>query len=435
MMMGLSDEAAITDDIPAHGDSVAIKSETGHRLSTLVKGKGITVTREATREPINTAPTDSGEPLPDQVRAKMEALLGMDFSAVRIHVGPQARRMGARAYTRGMDIFFAPGLYQPWTSSGQELLAHELTHVVQQVQGRVDATKNINGIVLSDDAALEREADEMGRKTTYGAATVSTSFDSHRSVPAQTLRSPILGPLNPERGTDVPIQRDVDYDALAQTLYEEEQEITYDIEDVIAVLEQLPLGGFPQLLRAYALKSRMPLVMVWKNRLYQDEYRQVMERVTGIRVAYSADAVAARTTESGYFLRAEHSISAEMVQDGKDAMISITALMRSYYGIQSAGEQAFAPKRAYALEQFFAAHGLTSSGETMITTANRAILSEQISKFAVVWLQFRAGHPWPSYDESALEGICNTMADKFLSYIERLNGQYREVNECRSPEQ
>jgi hypothetical protein len=59
-----------------------------------------------------------------------------DFTSVRIHTGPQAhqsaRAVGARAYTVGNQIVFADGQYNPQTASGQQLLAHELTHVVQQ---------------------------------------------------------------------------------------------------------------------------------------------------------------------------------------------------------------------------------------------------------------------------------------------------------------
>jgi hypothetical protein len=63
-----------------------------------------------------------GRPLPDGVRGQMEAALGADFSAVRVHVGPQAERLGAIAFTMGGDIYFAPGRYRPDTSRGQRNL-------------------------------------------------------------------------------------------------------------------------------------------------------------------------------------------------------------------------------------------------------------------------------------------------------------------------
>jgi hypothetical protein len=78
-----------------------------------------------------------GRKLPDGMRGKMEAALGADFSSVRVHVGPQAEQIGASAFTVGPDIHFAPGRFRPDTASGQQLLGHELTHVVQQRAGRV----------------------------------------------------------------------------------------------------------------------------------------------------------------------------------------------------------------------------------------------------------------------------------------------------------
>jgi ribosomal protein S18 acetylase RimI-like enzyme len=104
-----------------------------------------------------------GRPLPDAVRTKMEAALGADFSAVRVHVGPQADRIGAVAFTMGSDIYFAPGRFQPDTMQGQELLGHELAHVVQQRQGRV-RNPMAAGVAVVQDRALETEADRLGRR-------------------------------------------------------------------------------------------------------------------------------------------------------------------------------------------------------------------------------------------------------------------------------
>ncbi|WP_010177188.1 eCIS core domain-containing protein [Aquimarina agarilytica] len=78
----------------------------------------------------------SGSSLPDDTRSSMESGFGADFSGVKIHTGSQANNMnkelGARAFTHGSDIYFNKGEYNPSTSSGQHLLAHELTHTVQQ---------------------------------------------------------------------------------------------------------------------------------------------------------------------------------------------------------------------------------------------------------------------------------------------------------------
>lgn len=81
----------------------------------------------------------SGSPLPAGVRRSMEASFGVDFGSVRIHTGPTATSLNdaldAIAFTHGRDIYFAPGAYSPGTLGGRRLLAHELTHVVQQGGG------------------------------------------------------------------------------------------------------------------------------------------------------------------------------------------------------------------------------------------------------------------------------------------------------------
>ena len=78
----------------------------------------------------------SGKSIEENVRSSMENAFGADFSDVRIHLGAESTAlndsMNARAFTTGNDIFFRQGEYTPGSSSGKEILAHELTHVVQQ---------------------------------------------------------------------------------------------------------------------------------------------------------------------------------------------------------------------------------------------------------------------------------------------------------------
>lgn len=78
----------------------------------------------------------SGVPLPGSTRRTYERSLGADFGAVRVHTGPRANdinlRLRSSAATTGHDIFFRAGEYDPGSEAGQELLAHELVHVVQQ---------------------------------------------------------------------------------------------------------------------------------------------------------------------------------------------------------------------------------------------------------------------------------------------------------------
>jgi hypothetical protein len=78
-----------------------------------------------------------GQTLPDDLRARMEPAFGADFSGVRVHTDAKAhalnQSLAARAFTTGQDIFFRGGEYNPGSQTGQELLAHELTHVIQQM--------------------------------------------------------------------------------------------------------------------------------------------------------------------------------------------------------------------------------------------------------------------------------------------------------------
>jgi hypothetical protein len=78
----------------------------------------------------------SGQQLPAKTRSKMEGFFGADFGNVSIHTGSEAnhlsRSLGARSFTTGSDIYFSEGEYDPASEGGQKLIAHELTHVVQQ---------------------------------------------------------------------------------------------------------------------------------------------------------------------------------------------------------------------------------------------------------------------------------------------------------------
>ena len=121
-----------------------------------------------------------GRRLPQQVQEKMEAFFGADFSDVRIHQGPQAQSIGAHAFTMGSAIYFAPGQYAPDTARGQQLLGHELAHVIQQRTGRVRSPAG-RGTVVVNDHALEAEADRMGAR----AAAFRPPIQARRCVGAR----------------------------------------------------------------------------------------------------------------------------------------------------------------------------------------------------------------------------------------------------------
>ncbi|WP_022799752.1 eCIS core domain-containing protein [Deinococcus ficus] len=103
----------------------------------------------------------TGNPLPEAVRRHLEQGLNHDLSRVRIHDDAEADKLAkgvnAVAFTTGTDIYFRSGKFNPNTQSGLELLAHEVTHTVQQAQGKV-------GKGVDPDAGLESEARSMGAK-------------------------------------------------------------------------------------------------------------------------------------------------------------------------------------------------------------------------------------------------------------------------------
>jgi hypothetical protein len=105
--------------------------------------------------------------MPDDVLQKMENTYNTDFSNVQIYPDSiRAQELDAAAFTRssrqGHEIHFAPGQYSPGTTAGQEMLNHELGHVIQQRQGIVKPTTSAKGLPVNDDPALEQQADRMG---------------------------------------------------------------------------------------------------------------------------------------------------------------------------------------------------------------------------------------------------------------------------------
>ena len=108
------------------------------------------------------------KPLDPAVRSRMESAFGESFGDVRVHAGKgagdAAGELDARALTRGRDIYFREGEYNPSTREGQELLAHELTHVVQQRGG--PSARGASVGAAGD--TFEREADEVAASVVRG---------------------------------------------------------------------------------------------------------------------------------------------------------------------------------------------------------------------------------------------------------------------------
>src|SRR5205814_6565446 len=118
------------------------------------------------------------------VRSQMESAFGENFGDVRVHTGGDAERvneeLGARAVTRGRDIYFGKGEYDSSTREGKELLAHELTHVVQQRE-RSSSTRANSTAQVSE--ALEQEADHAALPASSGQR---AHVENRSTAPAST---------------------------------------------------------------------------------------------------------------------------------------------------------------------------------------------------------------------------------------------------------
>jgi hypothetical protein len=138
-------------------------------------------------------PSDSGQPIDAETRGFMEARFNTDFSDVRVHTdtgaAQSAETFQANAYTSGRDIYFAAGRYAPSTPQGRYLLAHELTHTIQQGNApapNVAATQAHEGVLIGrPDDPLEREADQTADLVLTSASGLAT----HPTPTAATAHS------------------------------------------------------------------------------------------------------------------------------------------------------------------------------------------------------------------------------------------------------
>lgn len=107
--------------------------------------------------PAETHPPSNQTGLPDALKSGIEGLSGLAMDDVKVHYNSaRPAQLRALAYTQGTNIDVAPGQ--------EKHLPHEAWHVVQQKQGRVKATMQMQGLPVNDDSVLEREADIMGAK-------------------------------------------------------------------------------------------------------------------------------------------------------------------------------------------------------------------------------------------------------------------------------
>jgi len=137
----------------------------------------------------------SGQPLSDDVREPMEQAFGADFSNVRVHTDSEShllnQKLSAKAFTTARDIFFRQGEYSPGSDSGRKLIAHELTHVVQQNNGR--AKEGSSGMTIRPPGdTLEQEADATAREVTSVGYNVEASYTTMQDIQPQSNTQMII---------------------------------------------------------------------------------------------------------------------------------------------------------------------------------------------------------------------------------------------------
>ena len=123
----------------------------------------------------------NGRPLDDAVCTEMESRLGADFSGVRVHTDAAAHAAAesvqAHAFTSGAHIVFQRGRYDTGSAAGKRMLAHELTHVVQQRSGPVSGTDSGDGLKVSDPSdRFEREAETRAERAMAGPVSAQRSI-------------------------------------------------------------------------------------------------------------------------------------------------------------------------------------------------------------------------------------------------------------------
>ena len=153
-------------------------------LQRAIGNSGVGAMLEEERSPVHdVVNSGGGSPLPVEVQQEMQGRLGHDFSDVRVHndsrAHESAQSVNAHAYTVGSNVVFQRDKYDPGSTEGKTMLAHELTHVVQQRNGPVDGTTASGGIKVSDPSdRFEREASANADRVMSAPAPASAQLSA-----------------------------------------------------------------------------------------------------------------------------------------------------------------------------------------------------------------------------------------------------------------
>ncbi|GHF91809.1 MULTISPECIES: eCIS core domain-containing protein [Amycolatopsis] len=183
---------------------------------------------EEERSPVHdVVGSGGGAPLDSSTREDMETRFGTDFSDVRVHTDgaahDSAKSVNAQAYTVGSNIVFQRDKYDPSSDSGKHMLAHELTHVVQQRSGPVEGTDAGGGVKVSDPSdRFEREAvanaDRLMSAPAVAAGPAVQRCEDGGAHEEQVQRMTV------QREEEAPAAEEGEEEKMAQTFVQREEE-------------------------------------------------------------------------------------------------------------------------------------------------------------------------------------------------------------------
>ncbi len=177
-----------------------------------------------------------GQSISDNIREPMEQVFGADFSGVKVHTDAQSnelnRSIQAKAFTTGQDIFFRQGAYDPGSRGGLELIAHELTHVVQQNGTEYNVQRYVEDGEQIDDRLKGVRISEMGRAIVKSPQELYATEDLIKEAQAQLAKA--NAGINIEKGSPLQISEQ------AITIWKQRFKSYSELYKVIPVHKEAP---------------------------------------------------------------------------------------------------------------------------------------------------------------------------------------------------
>ena len=167
-----------------------------------------------------------GQRLAPDLQTQMGQAMEADFSKVRVHTDARAdmlnRSVGARAFTTGQDLFFKQGEYQPKSSEGQKLIAHELTHVVQQNGSEIQPQRENSSEIVNPDM-LQRDTESSDSTVADSKTDADIKIDDDEEmIDFEFDVAAVLAGMDTDTDTDTDDDNDdLDVDEVLETIKEE----------------------------------------------------------------------------------------------------------------------------------------------------------------------------------------------------------------------